>query len=176
MVVLQTTRKVNPLSNVSILYTYERRALVHTKFKIITVSNLSVNYMVWLVKWLWTHLESILVTFLVKNSSTPSSTLPIRPFCSPSWETMLVAQPCKPNRCDINLLIYIQHVSLDWRHCDKGHGKDKTDGNRALYSTRTEVKCRNKGRKKPKWEMPYKPKTCWRTEAEWVLSWKHLGT
>ena len=43
MVVLQTTRKVNPLSNVSILYTYEIRALVHTKFKIITVSNLNVN-------------------------------------------------------------------------------------------------------------------------------------
>lgn len=37
-----------------------------------------------------TYLESILVTFVEKNSSTPSSTLPMRPFCSPSWDGALL--------------------------------------------------------------------------------------
>lgn len=39
----------------------------------------------------------ILVTFLVKNSSTPSSTRPMRPFCSPSWAAGAAAQTCKPD-------------------------------------------------------------------------------
>lgn len=36
------------------------------------------------------YLESNLVTLVEKNSSTPSSTLPMRPFCCPSWHWALL--------------------------------------------------------------------------------------
>lgn len=49
------------------------------------------------------------MTFVEKNSSTPSSTLPMRPFCSPSWDGTLLI--CWNRKLNIQLkTAYLQYL------------------------------------------------------------------